>query len=93
MRCTLGKFTFCSDFDSGNLHRVEVDSIEDGNLQDQHGSNEVGVASFKLWIARDCEGGPNENECRTWFNFSVSGGKAGDLLIFTIMNMNRQVLQ
>lgn len=47
---------FSSNFDSGNLSKVE-------QIEDQH---------FHLWTGPDCQGTSYENSCRTWFYFKVN---------------------
>lgn len=47
---------FCSDFDSGNLFKVE----------------KTGDRSFELWVGPDCCSTLCEKSLRTWFYFKVS---------------------
>ena len=47
--------TFTSQFDSGNLGRVELTS----------------PSSFSLWTVPDCFGSLAESSCRSWFHFRV----------------------
>jgi hypothetical protein len=54
---------FSSDFDSGNICRVEqVDSV-----------------TFQLWTGPDAMGTSGENSCRTWFYFKVTTGKTEEI--------------
>lgn len=65
---------FTSAFDSGNATRVE----------------QVAEDEYALWTARDCEGTPYANGCRTWFSFCVRGVAPGRTVRFQIHNMNSQ---
>ncbi|GFR43785.1 hypothetical protein Agub_g4902, partial [Astrephomene gubernaculifera] len=71
----LGKYVFRADFDSANL-----DSVEQG----------VNANEFFLRTRRDCEGTTNEKATRTWFYFSICGHNTYELLILTILNLNKQ---
>ena len=66
--------TFSSKFDSGNCARVE----------------QVRSKEYCVWTAPDCAGTCFETTYTTWFYFSVKGGKRGEELIITMMNMNKQ---
>ena len=55
----IGSFHFYSDFDSGNLAKVEKDEKND--------------SEFNLWTLPDCANTPYENGNRTWFYFGVQG--------------------
>ncbi|KXZ52800.1 hypothetical protein GPECTOR_8g187 [Gonium pectorale] len=70
-----GKHIFRADFDSANL-----ESVEPG-----FSGNE-----YLLRTQRDCEGTLNEKATRTWFYFSVRGHSLNELLIFNILNLNKQ---
>lgn len=59
MNENVGGFQFSSNFDSGNLARVE---------KAEKGENE-----FNLWTSPDCANTPFENGNRTWFYFRVQG--------------------
>jgi hypothetical protein len=69
-----------SNFCSGNIKLVELDD-DDANSP-----------SFSLYTAVDCEGENAEfvTTYRTWFYFAVRGGRPGQTLTFTILNMNKQ---
>lgn len=71
----IGKYIFRADFDSANLNSVEQGSA----------ANE-----FLLQTRRDCGGTENEKATRTWFYFSMLGHSKGDLVILTILNLNKQ---
>lgn len=43
-----------------------------------------------VWTRPDCEGTPYENTNRTWYYFSVKGGRPSHVLRFNVMNLNRQ---
>jgi cytosolic carboxypeptidase protein 5 len=50
------KVDFSSDFDSGNLNKVERTSLR----------------NYSLWIGPDCMNTMVENTCKSWFYFKVS---------------------
>jgi hypothetical protein len=72
----VGPYTFSSKFCSGNMAKVEVDEDDD--------------TEFNVWTNPDCAGTTYETTCRSWFYFSVRGGKAGSTIGITIMNSNVQ---
>lgn len=81
MNETIGSFHFHSDFDSGNLARVEKDEKNDNH--------------FNLWTLPDCANTPFENGNRTWFHFGVKGKFlvcTAYLVIFLITIMCLKVL-
>jgi hypothetical protein len=59
-----GAITFCSDFDNGNLRRVEP--INSGS-----GSNQP--LCFNIWTAPDNAGSDVESNHCSWYYFSVTG--------------------
>jgi hypothetical protein len=67
-----GDVLFSSDFDNGNLARVERSATN---------SNE-----FKIWTAPDNMGTSYQSKTGFWFYFSVSGLKAGSTLKIQIAN-------
>jgi hypothetical protein len=76
--------TFDSKFDSGNLRRVELGSVNDDSAGEGQNS-----ASYKLWVTPDCWGTDFQTKHSTWFYFSIAGGKAGDVIEMKIQNMNK----
>eukprot|EP01006_Ploeotia_vitrea_P025961 TRINITY_DN58927_c0_g3_i1.p1 TRINITY_DN58927_c0_g3~~TRINITY_DN58927_c0_g3_i1.p1 ORF type:complete len:728 (+),score=33.06 TRINITY_DN58927_c0_g3_i1:68-2251(+) len=66
--------TFSSNFDSGNLSKVEA----------------LSSTEFNLWTSPDCEGSVYETQYTTWFYFSVKGAEAGQTLTFNLLNLNAQ---
>ncbi|KAL4483174.1 hypothetical protein ABPG74_019200 [Tetrahymena malaccensis] len=72
-----GSIVFDSQFDSGNLEKVERNS----SLKNNH---------FNLWVCNDCKGTQKATNYRTWFYFSVTGVNAETTLTFSIMNLNFQ---
>ena len=76
---SFGDLIISSDFDSGNIDRVE-----------QVGGEES--LEFNLWTALDCAGTEFENPNSSWFYFKVSipAHHNGKAISFNIMNMNRQ---
>lgn len=45
---------------------------------------------FDLWTTPDCYGTPYENPNRTWFFFSIKGGRPFRNVKLNIRNLNRQ---
>uniref|UniRef100_A0A1B6BZZ5 Cytosolic carboxypeptidase-like protein 5 n=1 Tax=Clastoptera arizonana TaxID=38151 RepID=A0A1B6BZZ5_9HEMI len=79
-------FTFISDFDSGNLARVELVARKDP----AGGSNDLPDFEFNIWTNPDCAGTEYENGNRTWFYFGIKGGPSSSLLKLNMVNLNRQ---
>lgn len=71
-RVVLGPLLFTSDFDSGNMGRVEKVPVRAGT----RGPWTVGGAApkdeYHITVAPDCSGTPWENGFRTWFHFGVA---------------------
>eukprot|EP00794_Sanderia_malayensis_P004908 gene4908-5555_t len=92
-----GPLTFFSNFDSGNLSKVEqVTSPEDVVQQKDNVKLTAKPPSpafdydYNVWTCPDCMGTEFENANRTWFYFGVKGGQAGKTLQINVMNMNKQ---
>lgn len=89
----IGPLTFFSNFDSGNLARVEKVKQEENSSSPEDADGSVVVVpdyDYNVWTAPDCAGMECENANRTWFYFGVKGGQLGKLLRINIMNLNRQ---
>ncbi|KAF0288541.1 Cytosolic carboxypeptidase-like protein 5 [Amphibalanus amphitrite] len=86
---TDGGFRISSNFDSGNLQRLE--KVEPGTVTfEGQGPDDLCAHEFNCWVNPDCGGTEYENNNRTWFHFSFSGGPPFATVRFNIMNMNRQ---
>ena len=79
MKTLLGELLFSSDFDSGNLESISSVANAVPN-----------VLEFNATIAQDCAGTSYINENRTWFYFSVVGGRPGLTMVLNLVNMNNQ---
>ncbi|TRY64129.1 hypothetical protein TCAL_08225 [Tigriopus californicus] len=105
MECQVSGFQFFSNFDSGNLNRVEATDVSAplGPTHKPFPPPEVGGEptdfSFNMWTRPDCHGTEFENGNRTWFYFGiVKGSEAGGMAIgqkyavlrFTFRNLNKQ---
>lgn len=90
----IGPLTFISNFDSGNLARVEKVKQEDctsSSPEEADGTLAISPDyNYNVWTAPDCAGQEFENANRTWFYFGVKGGQPGKVLRINIMNLNRQ---
>lgn len=88
-----GGFTFVSNFDSGNLARVELVPKKQ-NVNPAPGKNSPAEESpdfeFNIWTKPDCGGTEFENSNRTWFHFGIKGGAPFVLVKLNIVNLNRQ---
>uniref|UniRef100_A0A336LX69 CSON004345 protein n=1 Tax=Culicoides sonorensis TaxID=179676 RepID=A0A336LX69_CULSO len=82
-------FEFDADFDSGNLGKVELSKVYNEVVEKTSPDNVIDI-EFNLWTKPDCAGTPYENSNRTWFFFSVSGGRPYEVAKFNIMNLNKQ---
>lgn len=70
-RVTLGSLTFASDFECGNMDRVEMlDFSQEGTVENE----------YVVTVAPDCAGTEDENNNKSWFYFSVEETKALDAL-------------
>ena len=96
-RC--GPYVFFSNFDSGNLARVEKNESFNGNpttTADSEGEKEdvpqeIKVDhSFNVWTAPDAAGTQYQNGNRSWFYFGIRGPLSSHSIRITVMNMNRQ---
>ncbi|XP_047098849.1 cytosolic carboxypeptidase-like protein 5 [Schistocerca piceifrons] len=88
-----GGFTFLSNFDSGNLARVElVPQKFHGNAAHTKNSSgdEVPDFEFNIWTRPDCYGTEFENSNRTWFYFGIKGGAPFAVVKLNIVNLNKQ---
>ncbi|XP_066993857.2 cytosolic carboxypeptidase-like protein 5 isoform X2 [Anabrus simplex] len=89
-----GGFTFVSNFDSGNLARVElVPKTTDGNANATgkvSPADDVPDFEFNIWTKPDCAGTEYENSNRTWFYFGIKGGAPFSLVKLNIVNLNKQ---
>eukprot|EP01137_Pigoraptor_chileana_P033209 Opistho-2@23767 len=81
--------TFRSNFDSGNLARVEK-HVRQPSFVDENGDPSPPYDEYNCWTSPDCAGTEFENGNRTWFYFAVDGGTKGRTIRINIMNMNRQ---
>ena len=78
----LAGYKFFSNFDSGNLCRVEAIEVVDRQSHD---------VEFCMWTKPDCYGTEfQSNNTGTWFYFGMVGGKPEDRIRFNIMNLGRQ---
>lgn len=47
-------------------------------------------AEFNIWTKPDCAGTEYENPNRSWFMFSIHGGKSFQVCKINVMNLNKQ---
>ena len=75
-------FKFFSDFDSGNLCKVEEVLVS---------GKEDHEAEFQIWTKPDCYQTEFQvgSTC-SWFHFGIVGGPPGAMIKFNIMNIGRQ---
>ena len=71
--CTVGRYTFFSSFDSGNLAKAAWSAGHDGQRK-------MAVDSVDLWTRRDSEDFGIDNSYSSWFYFAVIGGVKGKIL-------------
>ncbi|XP_055377224.1 cytosolic carboxypeptidase-like protein 5 [Condylostylus longicornis] len=81
-----GDFYFSSNFDSGNLGRVELYKDYSGIELPENAVH----AEFNVWTVPDCFGTSNETPNRTWFYFSIQGGGFYQNAKINVKNLNRQ---
>jgi hypothetical protein len=88
----IGPLTFFSNFDSGNLAKVERKQPDDENSEEENANVPIIVPDYEynIWTWPDAVETEFENLNRTWFHFGVKGGPPGKLLKINIMNLNRQ---
>lgn len=93
MEQRIGPLTFFSNFDSGNLAKVERKQ-EDETTDEENSASVPSLPvpdyEYNVWTWPDAVGTEFENLNRTWFHFGVKGGSTGKLLKIHIMNLNRQ---
>ncbi|KAE8742273.1 hypothetical protein FOCC_FOCC012202 [Frankliniella occidentalis] len=89
-----GGFTFSSNFESGNMARVEQVPLppKPPPLPGQSSSSsDVPDYEFNIWTNPDCAGTEFENSNRSWFYFGIRGGTPFALVKLNLVNLNRQV--
>lgn len=59
-------------------------------IVDVNNENAAVNVEFNLWTKPDCYQTVHENGNRTWFYFSIKGGKPSHVAKFNIMNLNKQ---
>lgn len=97
MEVQIGGLFFTSNFDSGNLSKVEK-VVRDHTNDTPVGSNIPPIKNtdfqpdyeFNVWTKPDCANTIYENGNRSWFHFGIRGASAGKLIKINIVNMNRQ---
>ncbi|KAJ6641213.1 Cytosolic carboxypeptidase-like protein 5 [Pseudolycoriella hygida] len=81
-----GGYVFNSNFDSGNLAKVELVNL----FEDIIPTENFTCAEINIWTKPDCAGTEYENPNRSWFMFSVHGGKAFQVCKINVVNLNKQ---
>lgn len=82
METTIDNLIFFSNFDSGNLAKVEKCRNDT--------SNDGGVNEFNVWTSPDCANTIYENDYSSWFYFGIRGSISNNLLKINVINMNKQ---
>ncbi|GAB1609788.1 cytosolic carboxypeptidase-like protein 5 isoform X1 [Argonauta hians] len=90
MEVSVGGLLFTSNFDSGNLGKVERVRRELQSVPIGYGNRLEPDFEFNVWTKPDCSNTVYENGNRSWFYFGVAGAMAGQVIKINIMNMNRQ---
>ncbi|XP_065062283.1 cytosolic carboxypeptidase-like protein 5 isoform X2 [Rhopilema esculentum] len=92
MEVKCGPLLFFSNFDSGNLARVEL--IEEEQQSTLQGEDALKRSFYDLeynvWTKPDCMNTTFENGNRTWFHFGVRSLPSGKTVKINVMNMNKQ---
>ncbi|KAJ1522064.1 hypothetical protein ONE63_002379 [Megalurothrips usitatus] len=89
-----GGFVFTSNFESGNMARVEQVPLppKPPPIPGQSSStSDVHDYEFNIWTNPDCAGTEFENSNRSWFYFGIRGGTPFTLVKLNLVNLNRQV--
>lgn len=89
-----GGFVFTSNFESGNMARVEQVPLppKPPLLPGQNStSSDTPDYEFNIWTNPDCAGTEFENSNRSWFYFGIRGGTPFALVKLNLINLNRQV--
>lgn len=82
MEITIDNLIFFSNFDSGNLAKVE---------KCRSNPNNSNVNEFDVWTSPDCANTIYENDYSSWFYFGIRGSVSDSILKINIINMNKQV--
>ncbi|ODN06407.1 Cytosolic carboxypeptidase-like protein 5 [Orchesella cincta] len=88
-----GPFTFSSEFDSGNFLKVEYVQSSPTPSTSQYSQPAYRNHDYEvnIWTKPDCHGTKFENGNRTWFYFSIRGGKSQETVKLNVLNLNKQV--
>ncbi|XP_029640664.1 cytosolic carboxypeptidase-like protein 5 isoform X2 [Octopus sinensis] len=96
MEVSVGGLLFKSNFDSGNLAKVErvyKDDTKDSSSVSNNVNRNAELQpdlEYNVWTRPDCSNTIYENGNRSWFYFGIEGGLPGQMIKINIMNMNRQ---
>lgn len=86
-------WVFHSNFDSGNLGKVEAvvpTGVSKCSCSSSESISEVPDFEFNVWTRPDCAGTEFENGNRTWFYFGMRGGQPFSTVRINIVNLNKQ---